>query len=104
MLSDPQVQDIATLIDRGFLLLFRANLPERINDEASLGTGKGTKRQMSKNSKLYAVKSNFNQLLDVARATHAENVADIMESGSAVVSRADPFSDQSLPRYATLHS
>ncbi|RSH83103.1 MutS protein msh4 [Apiotrichum porosum] len=67
MLSDPQVQDIATLID------------QRINDEASLGTGKGTKRQMSKNSKLYAVKSNFNQLLDVARATHAENVADIME-------------------------
>lgn len=45
----------------------------------SLGHARASKRQTAKNTKLYAIKSNYNQLLDLARSTYQENVADIME-------------------------
>jgi hypothetical protein len=49
----------------------------RITIEATLGHSKVSKGQMAKNAKLFAVKENFNSLLDLARSTYQENVADI---------------------------
>lgn len=48
---------------------------ERLNEDSSLkNTSKG---QAAKKMKLFAVKANFNKLLDVARETYRENQADI---------------------------
>ncbi|WOO81174.1 MutS 4 [Vanrija pseudolonga] len=67
LMSSPGVQAIGPLIE------------ERINDESALGNRGNRKGQASKSERLYAIKSNCNQLLDLARDTHQENVSDIME-------------------------
>lgn len=78
MLSDPLVDVVAQAID-GVSPPTKLTL-ERISNEASLADNKkGPRRQMQKRSRLYAVKSNFNQLLDLARSTYEENVQDIVE-------------------------
>ncbi|KAL1411423.1 MutS protein msh4 [Vanrija albida] len=52
---------------------------QRINDESALGNRKNRKGQASKGERLYAIKSDCNELLDLARSTYQENVSDIME-------------------------
>lgn len=52
-----------------------AHVPsECFNDDVSAHTAKGQSRAAVK---VYAVRADYNQLLDIARQTHKENVADI---------------------------
>ncbi|KAF9505616.1 hypothetical protein BS47DRAFT_1322283 [Hydnum rufescens UP504] len=51
-------------------------LASSLNDDATLGKKTGLP---AANSKVYAVKANFNRMLDVARETYKENVSDIFE-------------------------
>ncbi|KAH9949472.1 muts domain V-domain-containing protein [Amylocystis lapponica] len=63
MLSDERLEKIAQLVS------------ESLNEEAS-----PTKGGLSAvNSRVYAVRANYNRLLDVARETYKENVGDIFE-------------------------
>lgn len=52
---------------------------ESIADDATLDTGRGSTQQKKRNTRLFAVKNTYNQLLDLARETLKENKDDIQE-------------------------
>ncbi|KAG8885914.1 MutS protein msh4 [Tulasnella sp. 331] len=65
MISDERISKIDTLISNA------------LNEEAIFA--KGSKGLGTVNAKVYAVRANYDRLLDVARETYKENVDDIMD-------------------------
>lgn len=79
-MSSTGVQAIGPLIEGNVSpVLVELKFQERINDDSVMGNRGQRKGQASKSERLYAIKSNCNQLLDLARDTYQENVSDIME-------------------------
>jgi hypothetical protein len=54
-------------------------IESRITIETTLSGNKSSKGALAKNAKLFAIKEDFNPLLDLARSTYQENLGDIME-------------------------
>ncbi|KAF8607234.1 hypothetical protein BDV93DRAFT_467924 [Ceratobasidium sp. AG-I] len=67
MLDDERVRSIDEMVSQG------------LNDDALAGGGAFGGGFGAITKKVYAVKANYNRLLDVARETYRENVTDIME-------------------------
>ncbi|KAI5118520.1 hypothetical protein M0805_007689 [Coniferiporia weirii] len=72
MLSDERIEKIEALIARS------------LNEDATAQKGGGLNAM---NARVYAVKANYNCLLDVARETYKENVADIFQLNRALCER-----------------
>ncbi|KAI0735804.1 muts domain V-domain-containing protein [Earliella scabrosa] len=67
------LQIIGEMIADGRLAKIETRINESLNEEATPASG----GLAAVNARVYAVKANFNRLLDVARETYKENVGDI---------------------------